>query len=85
MCFQQRPLPDLANLDSSGSAGILPGARQAESEATSGYRRIVEYRFFCGLTEKETAELLGVTVRTVQRDWMKARAWLYKELYSGDN
>ena len=48
-------------------------------------RRIVEYRFFCGLTEKETAELLGVTVRTVQRDWMKARAWLYKELYSGDN
>ena len=48
-------------------------------------RRIVEYRFYCGLTEKETAELLGVTVRTVQRDWMKARAWLYKELYSGDN
>jgi RNA polymerase sigma factor (TIGR02999 family) len=44
-------------------------------------RRLVEYRFYCGLTEEETAELLKVTVRTVQRDWVKARAWLYKELY----
>jgi RNA polymerase sigma factor (TIGR02999 family) len=45
-------------------------------------RKLVEYRFFCGLSEQETAELLGVTVRTVQRDWVKARAWLYRELYS---
>ena len=44
-------------------------------------RQIVEFRFFCGLTEQETADLLGVTPRTVQRDWVKARAWLYKELY----
>jgi RNA polymerase sigma factor (TIGR02999 family) len=49
-------------------------------------RRIVEYRFFCGLSEQETAEVLGVTVRTVQREWVKARAWLYQQLYptSGD-
>lgn len=45
-------------------------------------RAVVEYRFFGGLTEKEIAELLGVTERTVQRDWVKARAWLYKELYA---
>ena len=45
-------------------------------------RQLVEYRYFCGLTEKETADLLGVTERTVQRDWVKARAWLYKELYT---
>jgi RNA polymerase sigma factor (TIGR02999 family) len=45
-------------------------------------RRLVEYRFFCGLTEQETAGLLGVTVRTVQREWTKARAWLYRELYT---
>lgn len=45
-------------------------------------RKLVEYRFFCGLSERESAELLGVTVRTVQRDWIKARAWLYRELYS---
>jgi RNA polymerase sigma factor (TIGR02999 family) len=42
--------------------------------------QVVECRFFGGLTEEETAEALGVTARTVQRDWSKARAWLYLEL-----
>jgi RNA polymerase sigma factor (TIGR02999 family) len=42
--------------------------------------QVVECRFFGGLTEDETAEALGVTARTVQRDWAKARAWLYVEL-----
>ncbi len=41
---------------------------------------VVECRFFGGLTEEETADALGVTTRTVQRDWAKARAWLYAEL-----
>jgi RNA polymerase sigma factor (TIGR02999 family) len=45
--------------------------------------RVVELRFFAGLSEAETAEVLGVTPRTVQRDWATARAWLYKELYPG--
>lgn len=44
-------------------------------------RKVVEYRFLAGLTEEETAELLEVTARTVQRDWTKARAWLYRQLY----
>ena len=38
--------------------------------------RVVECRFFGGLTEEETAEALGVTARTVRRDWVKAKAWL---------
>ncbi len=42
--------------------------------------RVVECRFFGGLTEDETAEVLGVTPRTVRRDWVKARAWLSREL-----
>ena len=42
--------------------------------------QVVEYRYFGGLTERETAEVLGVTTRTVQRDWAKARGWLYQEL-----
>jgi RNA polymerase sigma factor (TIGR02999 family) len=42
--------------------------------------QVVECRYFAGLTEEETAEVLGVTTRTVQRDWAKARAWLYLEL-----
>jgi RNA polymerase sigma factor (TIGR02999 family) len=42
--------------------------------------RVVECRFFGGLTEEETAEALGVTSRTVRRDWIKARGWLHQEL-----
>ena len=42
--------------------------------------RVVDCRFFGGLTEAETAEALGVTPRTVTRDWVKARGWLYREL-----
>jgi len=42
--------------------------------------QVVECRFFGGLTEEETAEALGVTSRTVERDWAKARGWLHREL-----
>jgi RNA polymerase sigma factor (TIGR02999 family) len=41
---------------------------------------IVECRFFAGMTEDETAEALGVSPRTVRRDWVKARGWLLREL-----
>lgn len=44
--------------------------------------RIVECRFFGGMSEQETAEALGVSGRTVRRDWMKAKAWLYADLSS---
>lgn len=46
-------------------------------------RQVVELRFFAGLEEKEVAEVLGVTDRTVRRDWVKARAWLYRAIYPG--
>jgi RNA polymerase sigma factor (TIGR02999 family) len=39
--------------------------------------RIVEYRFFGGLTNEEISTVLGVTVRTVERDWVKARVLLH--------
>ena len=42
--------------------------------------RVVECRFFAGLTEEETAEVLGVTARTVRRDWTKAKGWLHRKL-----
>lgn len=38
--------------------------------------KVVEYRFFGGMQEKEIAELLGLSPRTVRRDWRKAKAWL---------
>lgn len=43
---------------------------------------VVDCRYFAGLTEAETAEALGVSVRTVQRQWIRARAWLRSELES---
>jgi RNA polymerase sigma-70 factor, ECF subfamily len=45
--------------------------------------RVVEMRFFGGLSDEEIAEVLGVTTRTVLRDWKKARLWLYRELSEG--
>ena len=45
--------------------------------------RVVECRYFGGLTEEETADALGITARTVRRDWVKARAWLYRALDEG--
>jgi RNA polymerase sigma factor (TIGR02999 family) len=66
------PLEELLALDQ---------ALDRMGEIDERMRQVVEYRYFCGLTEKETAELLGVNLRTIQRDWLKARAWLYRELY----
>jgi RNA polymerase sigma-70 factor (ECF subfamily) len=45
--------------------------------------RVVEMRFFGGLSVEETAEVLGVSPVTVKRDWRAAKAWLYRELASG--
>lgn len=42
--------------------------------------RVVECRFFAGMTEQDIAVALDITDRTVRRDWLKARAWLYREL-----
>jgi RNA polymerase sigma factor (TIGR02999 family) len=42
--------------------------------------KVVELRFFAGMNEEETGEILGISSRTVKRDWRIARAWLFKEL-----
>jgi len=42
--------------------------------------RIVELRYFGGLTVEETAQVLGISDKTVMRDWNLAKAWLYREL-----
>ena len=45
--------------------------------------RLVELRFFGGLTIEETADALGVSARTVKRSWQVARGWLYREMNKG--
>ncbi len=42
--------------------------------------RVVECRWFAGMTAEETAEAMGVSSRTVERDWVRARAWLRREM-----
>jgi RNA polymerase sigma factor (TIGR02999 family) len=42
--------------------------------------RLVECRFFGGMTDEDVAQALGVTDRTVRRDWIKARTWLHAQL-----
>ncbi len=62
--------------------GLLELDRVLErlGETSPRLLRVVECRFFGGLTEQETAEALQVTDRTVRRDWVKARAWLAVEM-----
>ena len=43
--------------------------------------QVVELRFFAGMAEDDIAEVLGVSARTINREWRMARAWLYKEVY----
>ena len=52
--------------------------RLAEFDPQSG--RVVELRFFGGLNVEETAQVLGVSARTVKRDWQLAKAWLLREI-----
>ncbi len=45
--------------------------------------RVVELRFFSGLTVEETAEVLSISAATVKRDWSMAKAWLHREITDG--
>lgn len=65
---------DLVALDDALKSLEKLNARQA---------RVVELRFFGGLSLEETAEALKVSVETVKRDWNRAEAWLYRELSKG--
>ena len=42
--------------------------------------RIIEFRFFAGLSIEDTASVLKISPRTVKREWAMARAWLYREM-----
>lgn len=58
----------------------LDAALQTLEELDARQSRVVELRFFGGLSLEETAEALQVSVGTVRRDWSLARAWLFREL-----
>lgn len=63
---------------------VLDGALDRLTALNPRLAQIVECRFFGGMTEEETATALGVTDRTVRRDWVKAKGWLLSDLESSD-
>jgi RNA polymerase sigma factor (TIGR02999 family) len=65
------------------SAEDLLALDEALEQLDPRQRQVIECRFFGGMDENEIAAAMGVSERTVRRDWVKARAWLYQALYSG--
>jgi RNA polymerase sigma-70 factor (ECF subfamily) len=71
LVFSPEQSRELINLDEALERLAKLDARQS---------RIVELRFFGGLSNEETAEFLGISSKTVKRDWTLAKAWLHGEL-----
>ena len=72
-----------ANLASDGPAAEVTALNEALTRLEKldpQQARVVELRFFGGLTIKETAEALGISVDMVKREWSTAKAWLYREM-----
>ncbi len=73
--------PDMAAADAQSEQVLaVDEALHGLAEFNERLARVVECRYFAGLTEEETALALGTSLRTVQRDWMRARAWLLQAL-----
>lgn len=82
--WQQVELTDTLAISGDRLDEILAIDEALSRLATFDPRRskVVEMRFFGGMTEQEAAEVLGVAPRTVKRDWSVAKAWLHGELVS---
>jgi RNA polymerase sigma-70 factor (ECF subfamily) len=69
-------LPQRKNVD----VVALDDALNTLAEVDPRQSRVVELRFFAGLSLEETSEVMGIATATVQRDWTAARAWLHREI-----
>ena len=78
-------LSEAADVTIARSADLvaLDDALTALKALNPRHARVVELRFFGGLSLEEAAQVLDVSVGTVRRDWSLARAWLYRELHGG--
>jgi RNA polymerase sigma factor (TIGR02999 family) len=79
-----RPVPldetDIAITERADALIALDEALERLARFDQQQSRVVECRFFGGLTEAETAATLGLSQRTVAREWVTAKGWLYQEL-----
>ena len=78
----QVSLTEAANAAPERRAGLvaLDDALQALEQLDPRQARVIELRYFAGLSLEEAAEALKVSVGTVRRDWSLAKAWLHREL-----
>lgn len=67
---------EMRNVDLIGLDACLTRLEQMDPQQS----RIVELRFFSGLSIEDTADALGISTATVKRDWALAKAWLYREI-----
>lgn len=70
----------LGESDSTTNLDLLDDTLKQLEEISKEKARIVELKYFGGLSNKETAEVMGISESTVKRSWRSARAWLYAEL-----
>ncbi len=89
---QARRVRDTVPLDESALPGVdafglelveLDTALSAFAAVEPRQARVVECRFFGGMTVEDTAEALGISPRTVKNDWAAAREWLWRALHGG--
>lgn len=73
---------DISVAERAAALLALDDALERLGQVDAPLAQVVECRFFGGLTEEETAAALGVSRRTVAREWATAKGWLYQELYS---
>jgi RNA polymerase sigma factor (TIGR02999 family) len=71
---------DIATANSVESVLLIDQALRTLAATHLRLVRVVECRFFAGLTEEETAVALGISARTVRRDWLSAKAWLREQM-----
>ena len=76
-------LNDVGSATSEIDLIALDDALERLSRLDAQQGRIIELRFFGGVSIQATAKLLGISTATVNRDWKLARAWLHRELASG--
>jgi RNA polymerase sigma factor (TIGR02999 family) len=79
------PLDSAPEIEAPGAQSLIEVDATLERlrQVSDRLAAVVECRFFAGYSEEESATALGTSERTVRRDWMKARAWLRRELGAG--
>lgn len=79
------PLDDIASCESPAFVLAIDEALQKLARENEAIARLVELRYFAGLTVEEAAQTMGVSDRTARRYWVYAKAWLLEELSETDS